>query len=211
MKLTKGMYGDPSCREFGISNLQIRGNSVINNAGWFNISGDRIGSGDLSLQDLKNIAKSLPKGEVFIALTEMDASLGLPSHLDRMAPGKDYILNNAVWIIAYDDLSKGNIIIKVKSTAKVPVVLTDDGVKYFAMTRKEFLNSLNYSPPAEKKTVPKSSTLEEKLKTLAKQVPAVPTSGMKVLPLNPNTLAPPPAKKVSSKKITTSLFGRKKP
>src|SRR5579871_4577465 len=91
-KLTPSMFGDPNCKAFGLHNNQIRGNSKINSAGWFNLNGDRLGSGDLELRDMLAIATQMSEGEVFIAISEVDSMYDMPSFLNHGAPGKDYVV-----------------------------------------------------------------------------------------------------------------------
>ena len=55
--LIKGMYGDLNCKKFKLSNGQLKTNPIIKNSGWFNIKGQKLGSGDLELEDLQYISR----------------------------------------------------------------------------------------------------------------------------------------------------------
>lgn len=189
MKLTKCMYGDPSCQTFGLQNNQIRGNSVINSAGWYNMNGERLGSGDLSLVDMASIAKSIGTTDIFIALPERDASWDLPSHLEYSAPGKDYIMQKAAWVIAQDP-QNGSAILRIRDDLEKPEVGERDGVKFIRYPRSEFYKATNYTPkkvnspavPEKKKTVDKLQEAADKLKAMAAGKKA-PTAVNKPLPI----------------------------
>lgn len=105
MKLTQGIYGDLSCNLFGLQLDQKRQNEVIRNAGWFNIKGEKIGKGDLSLDDIDNIACGLQSEDLFIILNEADSSWDMPGNLDRFAPGLPYVMEKARWIASGLDRS----------------------------------------------------------------------------------------------------------
>jgi hypothetical protein len=168
MKLTKSMYGDLKCKAFGLSNNQMRGNSIINNAGWYNLRGEKLGNGDLNLTDMENIAKTISLEEAFVVLAEMDAMWNMPSTLDHTAPGTDYVMQKAIWMIG-KDAKGGNAIIRIRENISKSENAEQDGVKYYRFPREELYKSLNYSPKkielSAKTTVKKDAkTLEEKMK-----------------------------------------------
>ena len=70
--LTPGMYSDFSCKTFGLSYNQTRSNPIVRNAGWFNSSGERLGLGDISLEDLHNVSLGIDNSEVLFILSEND-------------------------------------------------------------------------------------------------------------------------------------------
>lgn len=168
MKLTKSMFGDIKCKSFGLSNNQMRHNSIINNAGWYNLQGEKLGAGDLSLPDMVNIAKTISPTEAFVVLSEMDSMWDMPRTFDHTAPGKDYVLQKAIWIIG-QDVNGGNAIIRIRENISKSENAEQDGVKYYRFPREELYKSINYSPKkielSAKTTVKKDTkTLEEKMK-----------------------------------------------
>ncbi|OGY24098.1 MAG: hypothetical protein A2172_00965 [Candidatus Woykebacteria bacterium RBG_13_40_15] len=89
-RLVKGVYGTylaPFEGPFGLRYGQRRKWYIHNNAGWYNSEGEKLGWGDLNIEDIQRIASELLPGEVFIILSEQDTSW---QH-DRMdAPGIEY-------------------------------------------------------------------------------------------------------------------------
>jgi|ERR1019366_974582 hypothetical protein len=165
--LTKLVYGieiDYHKTPFGILAGQVKGDSVCNNGGWYNINGEKIGSGDLSMKDLQTISKHIPSSEVFLILSEYDAAFNMPSHLDRHEPGKDYVLSKALWVVGKDT---GGIILRVGDRNDKPEEDERDGVKYTKLSRKEFKKSLagNQSPSKDKK-ITASNSEEEQIKNM---------------------------------------------
>lgn len=126
--LTKCMYSDPNCKELGIQYAQTRVNAVLNNAGWFSHDGDKLGVGDLSMQDLLEISRNLPIGEVFFVLSE-GTLLSLPSNLDRLSPGIEYVVANASWTVTSAD------IFKLDSLINVQDIEIRDGISYVKYAR----------------------------------------------------------------------------
>lgn len=97
--LDKAMFSDLTCHEFGLSYGQIKSDAILHNAGWFNNQGEKLGYGDISYNDIENIQKDLFDDECFILLSENATSWSIPSELNRMEPGIDYVKNNASWFI----------------------------------------------------------------------------------------------------------------
>lgn len=111
-QLTQGMYGTEYRRGsnlFGLRCGQI-GDGVTHNSGWYNKAGQRLGWGDLDVDDFENIALGLEDDELFILLSERDTfwnerlerlAGGKPGkRLDQEAPGVDYVAEHARFIIA---------------------------------------------------------------------------------------------------------------
>ena len=111
--LTKGMYSNPDCKRFKLQYNQVRPNDVIRNAGWFNIYGERIGKGDLSYKDLDNILLELDYNDAFIILNEADSDWNMPEGMDKSAPGIEYVMKHANWVVSA--LNKAVSIYYVKS------------------------------------------------------------------------------------------------
>jgi hypothetical protein len=163
--LTKCVYGletNPKKTPFGFINNQVRNDNIIQNAGWFNIKGERLGEGDLSLKDMHSIAKHIPSSEAFFALTEVDSGWNLPSHLDRTAPGLTYIMQKAVWVIART--TAGGVVVRVRDDIDKPEDATRDGEKYVRVPRTELYKAFGIdksgAPLPRPEPIP---TKEEKL------------------------------------------------
>lgn len=174
--LTKSIYGyetDYKKTPFGLLNNQLKSNGIINSAGWFNIKGERLGCGDLSLKDMEKIAKNISSNEAFIVLTEANSGWSLPSHLDRSAPGIDYVIKTASWIIGRDPV-KGGTIVRVRDDFDKIEEIEKDGVKYFRYPRKEAVKIIGI-PVADK---PKKKFTELEEKDLKKALDALINSGM---------------------------------
>lgn len=99
-KLVKGMYADYVCHEFDIRYNQIRTDALVQNAGWFNSKGEKLGFGDLNFNDLDNISMDIENNEVFIVLSEADSTWDMPDGLDRNEPGAPYVMQHAKWVIS---------------------------------------------------------------------------------------------------------------
>jgi hypothetical protein len=86
---------------FGLKCGQIRGDVIFRNVGWYNKSGERLGWGDLSIEDVEKIVRDIPEGEIFVIMTEQDAYWNLiKTERDLDKPGKDYVLERARLIFA---------------------------------------------------------------------------------------------------------------
>lgn len=115
-QLTKGMYGsqfERASRLFGLSCGQIRGKDFVHNGGWYNKAGEKLGWGDLAVEDFQKIRRELEEGEMFIILGEQDSfwnfttTPGLLGHNwgtkpTIEAPGVDYVAAKARFIITKD-------------------------------------------------------------------------------------------------------------
>jgi len=115
-RLTKGMYGHEFSFGEGVSKLfglgcgQMRGQDYVHNGGWYNAQGEKLGWGDLSIEDVQNIRDGLEKGEAFIVLGEHDSfwehveQIGTIGSLSTVkpteaAPGVDFVLSKARIVI----------------------------------------------------------------------------------------------------------------
>jgi hypothetical protein len=161
--LTKSVYGletDPNKTPFKLINGQQKLNGIISSAGWFNGKGERLGYGDLSLKDIHRISKNIPDNEMFYVLSEVDASWDIPKELDRSAPGTDYVINNASWIIGQ------KLIIRSRSDifglrGKEDFV-EKDGVFYNRLSRDEVRKLFSVADKAQKAAAEKKK--EDKAK-----------------------------------------------
>jgi len=122
------MYSDPSCQELGLQYGQVRKDAVLTNAGWFSHLGEKLGVGDISMKDLDQISRKIPSGEIFFALSEATC-LSLPSHLDRLSPGIDFIIDNAVWAVNSAD------IFRLDNNILNQLLEIRDGVSYVKLSR----------------------------------------------------------------------------
>ncbi|OGZ05923.1 MAG: hypothetical protein A2845_03930 [Candidatus Lloydbacteria bacterium RIFCSPHIGHO2_01_FULL_49_22] len=112
-QLTKGMYG----REFGqestlfglhFGQMCVRG-KMTHNSGWYNKAGEKLGWGDLSVENMVCIAAELEADELFIVLSEGKSywdhqTNGLP----ESAPGIAYVAKHAMYVIARGQKIKVN-------------------------------------------------------------------------------------------------------
>lgn len=115
-QLTKGMYGsqfERASRLFGLSCGQIRGKDFVHNGGWYNKAGEKLGWGDLAIEDFQKIRRELEDGELFIILGEQDSFWNFvtrPGIIGSMAqvkpdveaPGVDYVAEKARFVITKD-------------------------------------------------------------------------------------------------------------
>lgn len=97
-QLTKRLYIDNDLfgkiHLFDIHNEQIRSKNLVQNAGWFNRLGERLGQGDLSNVDVKKIQCEIAAQEIFILISAEDT---IPN-VDF--PGVDYVTKKARYIIS---------------------------------------------------------------------------------------------------------------
>jgi hypothetical protein len=116
MQLTQGMYGSEfrnTGSMFGIRCGQMRGQDIVHNGGWYNAAGEKLGWGDMSADDFLRISSELPEGELFVVLPESASfwkfvdrkRMGMIGSMhatspDIEAPGVDFIVEHAMWIIA---------------------------------------------------------------------------------------------------------------
>jgi hypothetical protein len=104
-RLKKMMYHgrrvDERSTLFGLKYGQLRMNEFTHNSGWFNAAGEKIGFGDLSIEDMVRIREELQSGEVFIIVCESDlfATRTERTPYDPEAPGVDWVVDKAMYII----------------------------------------------------------------------------------------------------------------
>lgn len=179
--LTKFIYGsetDPKKTPFGLLNNQIKLDSVINNAGWFNVKGERLGCGDLSLKDMSRIAKTISLSEGFFILSEADSSWNLPSHLDASSPGFDYVVGNVSWLISKGADGKG-IVIRARDDIDKPEITKQDGIDIVRMSRAQLIKILANHKKVDAPKVKTKDTIEEAkkiMKTMAGNIIGVPAT-----------------------------------
>ncbi len=117
-QLTKGVYGHefrPASNLFGLSCGQIRSKDFVHNGGWYNRAGEKLGWGDLSVDDFQRIYRELNDDELFIILGERDSFWNFvtrPGLIGSMAeteptveaPGVDYVAEKCRFIIGRNGL-----------------------------------------------------------------------------------------------------------
>ena len=115
VKLTQGMFGHEFSSvktPFNIVCGQMRGGSgkITHNSGWYNTDGEKLGWGDLSDSDFKNIRAQLEPGQKFVVLSERDSFwnfVKVPGMIGSMCgvdpaeahPGREYLLEHAKFVI----------------------------------------------------------------------------------------------------------------
>jgi hypothetical protein len=196
-KLTKCFFStvhSDKATPYGISNNQIRSKGIINSAGWFNSGGERLGKGDLSLKDMATISQHIAKDDLFIALKETDSFHNMPIGLDYLAPGREYVLKNAVWVVG-----AGGVIIRVRDDVSKTEDIEQDGIKYVRMVKKDFLSASK----AEKKVVVNDTSKDDSKPIPAKTAPVQATKPTATQSTTPATIA-----KVVAAPISPSLGGK---
>jgi hypothetical protein len=179
--LTKSVYGletDPNKTPFKLINGQQKLNGIISSAGWFNGKGERLGYGDLSIKDINRISKNIPDNEMFYVLSEVDASWDIPKELDRSAPGTDYVINNASWIIGQ------KLIIRSRSDIfglrDKEDIVEKDGVSYNRLSRDEVRKLFSIAEKAKKAEAAKIK--EDKAKSVGELDAFFPSSTYSIKP-----------------------------
>lgn len=184
-RLQKLMYGietDPKKSLFNIINGQIRPNSILNNAGWFNKDGDRLGYGDISYTDISSISKGLEKGEEFIILSEADTSWNVPAKSNTTSPGRDYVVKHAAWFI----FNSGNGVKIFKPSIdykdKSPETLTTKGISYTKISYKDFFNEIGFLKKAKEEA--KNTTMDDLKKEIVDVFNTISKPKKKAAPTN---------------------------
>jgi hypothetical protein len=94
--------------EMGLMVGRIRFRGITHNSGWYNGLGQKIGWGDLSGDDFKNIQAKLRPGELFVILPENESYWEFVKHLPdskmqidakEANPGVEYMVEHAYWLI----------------------------------------------------------------------------------------------------------------
>jgi hypothetical protein len=190
-RLKKTMYGletDSNKTLFGLVNAQFRADSVLNNAGWYNEKGERLGYGDLNHNDIAKICVGLKPGEKFIVLGEFDSEWGLPKGIDRSAPGIDYVIQRSVWVILPAT------VIKPRSFDKhlPPSKETVGRLSYQKMSHEDMFLLIGYEKPGKKKEEKKPKIMKE-VKDLFEPVLTVPVISSSSKTTQSATANPPPS------------------
>lgn len=117
-RLKRGMYGSEFKRTsnlFGIHCGQMRSgkDKRVHNGGWYNKFGEKLGWGDLSIQDFISIRGSLREDELFIILKEDASYWNFVSFQGKNRvflakkesyPGISYVVRHCIYIIASDSI-----------------------------------------------------------------------------------------------------------
>ncbi len=114
IRLEKGAFynRDGKPYHFGLITSQTRSQKFIQNTSWYNKKGYKIGWGDLSPQDIRNIMKNIHKDELFIVLQETESFwkfvfYGDPvlgdlfgvSHTDIENPSNEFLIQYCQFLI----------------------------------------------------------------------------------------------------------------
>lgn len=188
-RLTKTMYGmetDSKKTLFGLVNGQFRTDSVLNNAGWFNEKGEKLGYGDINHNDLARIVSDMRKDEKFIVLPEFDTSWGLPKGADGNNPGYDYVIQHAAWVV----LPNG-VVLRARNFDKhlPPEKETKNKLTYQKLHYDDMFMLIGYEKPGKK------SEEKKKTKPLPKEIKDL---------MEPILLVPPMFGSVKSSSITST-------
>lgn len=144
--LNAGMYSDPACKFAGLVQDQRRSNPLMTNASWFNDRGEKIGSGDLTIRDLDEVAANMPIGELFIALSEYSSVWNVPSGMSRFNPGIDYVMQNAAWVVSGFDATFDTIYHINSTTGESSGSIKEqDRISYQDVSREKLYLNLGYS------------------------------------------------------------------
>lgn len=113
-QLTAGIYGEEFISlegPFGLSTGQMHSPRLAHNNGWYNDLGERLGWGDLSVEDISRIRDEINEGETFITIPENEAFYTFVEEIEKvgsmhtqrdriLAPGIGYVAINARFIIS---------------------------------------------------------------------------------------------------------------
>ena len=114
-QLKMGMYGTKfqiGRNLFGLrcGQMHVADDRVVHNGGWYNVSGEQLGWGDLAPKDFLRISRELEGDELFVVLnernafrsfvTEPGAITGMPEVLpDALSPGIRYVAEKCRYVI----------------------------------------------------------------------------------------------------------------
>jgi hypothetical protein len=144
MKLSTGMFGtkeNPNRNnEFHIYTGQVRGGDakLAHRAGWYNFSGDRLGHGDLSVDDFLNIQNALEYNAALLVLPET-ASFPEFTKVNIQSPGKKYVLNSMVYAIT------PSYILLVNNRVTRFVTKTIGDISIYPKSRAAVIDELEYN------------------------------------------------------------------
>jgi hypothetical protein len=88
------MISEERMTNLGIQQSQVKSSRVLQNVGWYNSTGEKLGWGDLNKDDILAIQQSLQPGELFVALSERDVKP------EEKNSGIKYLAKNALLIIS---------------------------------------------------------------------------------------------------------------
>lgn len=121
--LPKAIYGnefDSFTGPFGLKCGQMRVQRRVHNGGWYNKFGEKIGWGDLSLDDMVRISQEIPNDELFFILSEQNSfwnfvkrpvsCIGSLQNVDQSEanPGIDYVIDNFLFLIRKNKIYNKN-------------------------------------------------------------------------------------------------------
>lgn len=103
-QLIRGMYTQTHYSNrgtFGLYNGQMRLTHAVHNGGWYNKAGERLGVGDLDVDDLETITLGLEEDELFIVLPEHASydRFFKGTFVDAITPGPAHVAAEAIYII----------------------------------------------------------------------------------------------------------------
>ena len=103
-QLFENMYQSARGREasalFSLRDGQMLENHIVHNGYWYNRAGKLLGHGDLSHQNLADVAAGLDQGEVFVVLSEYNAfGSGLHEAKGPYGHSLRYIADHAMYVI----------------------------------------------------------------------------------------------------------------
>ncbi len=96
----------------GLINGLVRKDDFIHNGGWYNKKGEKLGWGDLSVDDFRKISSNLVGSDLFIILNENAAFWNFVTHNpgftgamctvnpDAESPGFEYVAEKCIYVIA---------------------------------------------------------------------------------------------------------------
>jgi hypothetical protein len=145
-KMCFGLQTDPNKTPFGFLNGQVRHDAIITSAGWYNFEGQKLGYGDLSLQDMAKISSTLSKNEIFLVLSEGDSFWNVPKNINSAEPGSEYVIANASWVIS------NSLIVRSRSDIKKSEKTSKDGISYVRIPRSNVKDVLTPSQPIKEKS-----------------------------------------------------------
>lgn len=164
-----GLQTDPTKTPFGFLNGQIRHNAIITSAGWYNFGGQKLGYGDLSIQDIAKISLSISADDIFFVLSEGDSFWNLPKEFNSSEPGTKYVIANASWVITT------SIIVRSRTDIRKAEKVSKDGIEYVRIPRhsveevltapkippQDTINKIETDPPftPPKKVIKKPRTI----------------------------------------------------
>ena len=117
LRFIQGIYRASRSEDdlFGLRYGQMRNKRIVNNGGWYNEFGEKIGCGDLAAQDFETVRNGLKNNEMFVVLSEGDAYWSFriqrkrplwqsQAEINEEAPGIDYVAKRCRYIVTGTEL-----------------------------------------------------------------------------------------------------------